>query len=504
MRNKLKISLFAAVFIVSLLAAAFVTDASSGAVSAAKAAYEAKFQKYLASVKQGAPDADQETALGELLEAREAYLGALADEASRLTGAQAEKLRAEIEKIRNISPAALAGSKSASKSGAQKASPASAKTPSSGGAQKSAAVRAGSGAASTASAGLSKVKKTFGEAVSFVSSAVSFVSGYVGDFFASKYDEKKLSTEVARDPAASTKGFTTGVNFPWVRGKYGWDVCVHESWGKGFDAAAIESAFAKFRSKKFTVVRWFLYCNGVANPKMDASGRFLVPEKEFFDNFDTVMRLAKKYDQKLVWSLLDFHWFMKDSPKFEKYSKIAKDPVLLENFIQAAVIPLAKKYADDESIYAWEIINEPEWVTAGVSYPGAPGALTVDELKNLVRKVTGAIHSVSSRPVTVGSAFPKWLPLYVGTGIDIYQAHYYDKGVPIAKKSFSAAEFKKKYGLSNKVVLGEFASKGSRYTIAQYINMAREAGYDGAWVWGYFSDDESTSQKAIDATPVRY
>lgn len=502
MRSTIKYSAMVCVVFIALMSAAFHAEVIAGTLSAARSCFEASYQKYLSLIKADSASLAQEQALRELVAAREAYVKVLADEAARASGVEAAKLRAELERIRNLSFQIRVTAAADSNANGQNLK--KAPLPVSGGAQKPLLTFANSRAASIAGSFGNTIKNSFARIASAVSSAVTFVSGYAGDFFAAKYDETKIPREVAVDPAASTKGFTTGVNFPWVKGKYGWDVCVHQSWGKGFDEAAIESAFAKFKRKKFKVVRWFLYCNGVAEPKMDGSGRFMVPGKEFFDNFETVMRLAGKYDLQMVWSLLDFGWFKKDSANFVKYSMIAKDPVLLENFIQSAVVPLVKKYADDKAIFAWEVINEPEWVTAGVSYPGAPGSMSVDELRDLVKKITQAIHAAGSRPVTVGSANPKWLSLYVGTGIDIYQAHYYDKGSRIAKNSFSATKFKKKYNLKNQVILGEFASKGSRYTIAQYINMAREAGYDGAWVWGYYSEDESTDPSAIDGAEIRY
>ena len=50
----------------------------------------------------------------------------------------------------------------------------------------------------------------------------------------------------------------------------------------------------------------------------------------------------------------------------------------------------------------------------------------------------------------------------------------------ISKSAFSAREFKKRYKVDAPVVLGEFASKGSRYTVPQWVNMAIDGGYDGA------------------------
>ncbi len=522
MKSRTIKTLAAAIFMVLCLCA--FTYAQGSSISALKQNYESRYQNYLSLLTAGADDKTLEISCDALIEAKNRYLAALKTEAER-PGNNDGQTRNEIlklEKDQLINNKTVKTDLSAGVPALKNSNAASSKVSSKasrikdGGALKNAGVSSkaastasnstGGGFWSKVSAGASKVKNFFARAAAsvkgFFSSAQKFVSDTVEGVTSDKYDETDIEKTVPpiAEIRARSKDFSIGVNFPWLPGGYGWDIGSHDSWGTKFNEKITDETFAKMAGLKLSVVRWFLYCDGRANPKFDNnSGLFKYPDERFSADFDKIMELARKHHIKIVWSFLDFHWFKKDAPNFEKYSKIARDQDLQKDFIEKAIMPIVKKYADDEAIFAWEVINEPEWITANVTAPGAPGQISVSELQGLVKNATAAIHSVSKKPVTVGSANPKWMYLYVNTGIDMFQAHYYDKGSKIAKKTFSADEFKRRYKIDKPVILGEFASKGSRYTIGQYINMAVDSGYDGAWVWGYHSEDEATAKNNIDA-----
>jgi len=473
--------------------------------------YEALYNNYLSLINSGADDKTLELSGDLLINAKNRYLEALKSETEK-PGNNNAGIKNEISRLEktslSISASNLNGSKVSSSSISSKSSKIkSDKVPrtSAGASNEQTSISSG-GFWHKISTAISGVKNFFVEAASSVKSvfisAGKFASNTFENLTSDKYDEAEIEKTIP--PIAEirnrSKDFTLGVNLPWLPGGCGWDIGAHDSWGAKFSEEITDETFAKMASLKLNVVRWFLYCDGRANPKFDNnSGLFKYPDEKFTADFDKIMVLARKHNIRLVWSFLDFNWFKKDAANFEKYSKIASDPSLQKDFIEKAIMPIVKKYAADEAIFAWEVINEPEWITSNVTAPGAPGQINVKELQNLIKNVTEAIHSVSKKPVTVGSAHPKWMYLYVNTGIDIFQAHYYDKGSKITKKIFSAAEFKRKYKVANPVILGEFASKGSRYTIGQYVNMALDSGYDGAWIWGYHSEDESTDKNNINS-----
>jgi hypothetical protein len=499
--------------------------AEAASLQALKAGYESEFSGYMKLLIENAGENTLEKKAATLIEAKERYLAALLAEAEQLEKTGDSEKRDECAAVKNemlkLQKSAIlnsAGLKIQPLQVSSSAKTAKLKTAAASAGAKTGAARitdgraASSSSKTSASSGRSsffqsvgsffkKIKNAVG---GFLSSAGSFVKQTFDGIVSDKYEDNVSSNIPGSLQYAEFDGadFYLGANFPWLPGGYGWDIGNHDSWGSKFNEKIVDETFANFAAKKLKILRWFLYCDGRANPKFDAAaGLFKYPDARFMADFDKIMALAKKHDIKIVWSFLDFHWFKKDSANFAAYSKIASDAALQKDFIEKAIMPIVKKYADDGAIFAWEVINEPEWITSNVVAPGAPGAISVAELQALVKNATAAIKSASAKPVTVGSAKPQWMYLYVNTGIDMFQAHYYDKGSKIPKKIFSAFEFKKKYNISaaTPVILGEFASRGSRYTIGQYINMAKDSGYDGAWVWGYHSTDEATDRSKIDS-----
>lgn len=534
----LSVFIFAAFSVPYELSAAG-TGGGTASLPSLKTAYESEFNGYMKLLAADAGAGELELRAAALIEAKERYLAALEAEAERLEkdggteNGEGAAIKNEMLKLqRSALPNSAALKLQTGRTASQDFSAEGRATAGRGASSKSAesrAARIGGGAkaptaakttaaASSASAKtpagkLSAFFKSVGSffggvknaVAGFFSSAATFVKQTAANVFSPEYDENSFPSEIPASLAYHKfdgKDFCIGANFPWLPGGYGWDIGAHDSWGSRFNEKTVDETFARLAARKLTVVRWFLYCDGRANPKFDsAAGRFKHPDARFMADFDKIMKLAEKHGVKIVWSFLDFHWFKKDSANFAAYSKIASDPALQKDFIDKAVMPIVEKYASSPAIYAWEIINEPEWITSNVAAPGAPGTISVAELRALVANCAAAIRSASAKPITVGAAKPQWMRLYVGTGINMFQAHYYDKGSKIPKSAFSATEFKKKYKLdsSTPVILGEFASKGSRFTIGQYINMAKDAGYDGAWVWGYHSTDESTDKARIDA-----
>lgn len=467
-----------------LLLALAASAAYAADLPALKRDYEAKYLRFLAVAKEATDPATLESAAKDLEAARAAFLEA----GGRIEpGTLDELLGKTAPGPRAPKPPAPPPAVNAGKS-APPARIAGAQAP-------SAFDRAKKRAAET----WLFAKRTVAEGALWLGERVrTFLAGQSGPF-AESFDESRIERS-APDASGLPAGFSLGVNLPWLPGGYGWDLGVHGEWGTRFDEAALDRSFARFAALGLPVVRWFLYCDGRANPKFDAkTGRFLPPDPRFLADLDRAVALARKHKVRIVWSFLDFHWFQEKAANYKVYSRIATDAALRRDFIEKAVLPVVERYAEDPAIHAWEVINEPEWVTRGVNYPGAPGIFTPETLKVFVRDIALAMKGASGKPVTVGSAHPKWLHLCAGAGLDLYQAHFYDKGAKVAKAAFSAREFKRKHRIDAPVILGEFASKGSRYTVGQWIRMAEEAGYDGAWVWGYHSEDESTDRAAIDA-----
>ena len=141
--------------------------------------------------------------------------------------------------------------------------------------------------------------------------------------------------------------------------------------------------------------------------------------------------------------------------------------------------PLLERYGDEPSIFAWDIINEPEWVKT----------LTREELRAFLVETVSLVHATTRHPVTVGSAGTRWRDVYKGLGLDFYQVHWYDslKHQPSLDTPVSQLNF------DRPVLLGEFPTRGSKRAPDAIIEAARTAGYSGAFYWSVLSKDECSA-----------
>jgi hypothetical protein len=116
-------------------------------------------------------------------------------------------------------------------------------------------------------------------------------------------------------------------------------------------------------------------------------------------------------------------------------------------------------------------------------------------MRAFIRDVVTAIHHRTSHAATVGSASTRTLPLVAGLGLDVYQAHWYDRlarRAPIDRPVDSL-------DLDRPLILGEFPTRGSRWTPAELVASAKQAGYAGALAWSALAGDEGSRT----ATPWR-
>jgi hypothetical protein len=114
-------------------------------------------------------------------------------------------------------------------------------------------------------------------------------------------------------------------------------------------------------------------------------------------------------------------------------------------------------------------------------------------MRSFIGETAGLIHSRTSHAATVGSASTRSLPLVEGLGLDVYQAHWYDRLATSAPLDWPVASF----GLDRPLILGEFPTRGSRSTPRELLDTAREAGYAGALAWSALADDEASDLDAL-------
>lgn len=135
-------------------------------------------------------------------------------------------------------------------------------------------------------------------------------------------------------------------------------------------------------------------------------------DTNFFSNLDDVFDRALEHHIMLTPSILDFS-MLNDDFALGKYAgrqaSLIQDTSKTRRFIDNALIPMVQRYADQCNLIAWEIINEPEWVTdVSGNDPNITQHVTMSEMQRFAGMIAEAIHQNSPKMVTVGSASLKY------------------------------------------------------------------------------------------------
>jgi hypothetical protein len=202
-----------------------------------------------------------------------------------------------------------------------------------------------------------------------------------------------------------------------------------------------------------------------------------------FQDIDAALASAQQYGIRVMFVLFDFLWC--DVPRAVRGVQLGgRTHVLLTPDSRRALLedvlrPVLDRYGSNPSIFAWDIMNEPEWIKT----------LTRNEIHEFLHETVTLVHSITLHPATIGSAGTRWRDLYKGLGLDFYQVHWYDS----LKHQPSLETPVERLGFDRPVILGEFPTRGSRKSSEEIIDTARAAGYSGAFYWSVLSNDKSSA-----------
>jgi hypothetical protein len=327
-----------------------------------------------------------------------------------------------------------------------------------------------------------------------------------------------------------------GVNYPWI--DYAWDFGdPPAAWVNPDSVAAwrakkreqIVSDLRAFAEMGMFAARWFMLADGLSYgvgeeaPK-NVSGQWVFDPlpadhpfyKQLCDDFEFVLKTCSELNIKILPSLIDFHWLhpgvVADANanivKGGRYN-IIRDPAKSRAFFDAALEPLLEislRYPD--AIYAWEVINEPEWVTDTRSLikirSDENKTVTLDQMRAFIAEGVGRINGKQlpdgrqAFRSTVG--FAHWDAVEswdsAGLGVTLHQFHYYapDKR-EIPKHTFSA---------EYPCIIGEFATSFHRgwpelmkgdlaRTISARLQCVAEKGYPAVFLWSARATDDATT-----------
>ncbi len=313
-----------------------------------------------------------------------------------------------------------------------------------------------------------------------------------------------------------------GVNYPWF--DYGWDFgAAPPSWrGSSTDPrwfAAIDQDLQHLRNLGISVVRWFVLADGLTYgtgknaPRPDPakkgawrfdppalSAEFLAHFEELLKRFETANKDAKSAIQLLP-VLIDFHFCepgfgLAQLPDWVKQGRAdaITSAAKRKRFLDAVLDPLLRaSKAHPNAIYAWELINEPDWIVNGW-HPNGQTKLPVNAAAMVAFLDDGKsrIRASGFKP-TVGFATIDTLRRS-GVTAEINQFHHYPGGVHALERH----TFDPRYP----GIIGEFATAAgdtwpelvqTGQTAFNRLTLAKTQGYPLAIPWSFRATDVHTS-----------
>lgn len=285
-----------------------------------------------------------------------------------------------------------------------------------------------------------------------------------------------------------------GINYPWTvfDGKpnygcdFGWNKWDCHS-GVTANLAEVRADFAAMAAAGFAVARWFVFTDGRGGVQWSPNGELLGVADRFVDDMDAALEIAASAKVRLCLVLVDFAWI-----------DDATRRVALESnaFVERVLDPFLERYGFHPAIHSLDVINEPDWVTYGLATDPKRGVWPVDSLRDFVGAASKRIHERSSALVTLGGGQVRFArewadPAY---GLDIIQIHSYpDVRYPHRDESVFGRSAKD-FDLPKPLLIGECPSHprahpdghlSPAYTLNDYLQLARDGGYLGAWPWSF-------------------
>ncbi len=294
----------------------------------------------------------------------------------------------------------------------------------------------------------------------------------------------------------NTKGinlsFFTGVNLPWI--SYGNDFGVNP-WNKKAglsredNRAILENIFDKLNAKRVEIVRWFIFCDGRSGIVYDNEGIPIYVDKYLFNDIDAAIEVAEKNKIKIMFVLFDFLWFKEalvvKGVRLRGGEDIIKHQKKLKAIINNIIKPLFDRYGNSDTIIAWDIINEPEWVTNGYKKYIYGKGISFLRMRYFIKEMVKMIHNNTRQLATVGLANIDGIPLVIGSNLDFYQFHWYDRW----QNKLSLERHVSFFGLDKPLLLGEFPTKNSMHSPDKIVTLAKQSGYCGAIAWSALAND---------------
>ena len=291
--------------------------------------------------------------------------------------------------------------------------------------------------------------------------------------------------------------FVVGANLPWIG--YGTDIGAsawHPHGGLSARPEArdlLDRTLAALAADGVPVVRTFLLCDGRSGIRFADGDVPVGLDDSVFPDLDALLASARRHGVRLMPVLLDFHLCkpvrFAGGVQLGGRSRLVSDRALRTALVDDVLRPIVERYGDDETIAAWDVMNEPEWCLQRGRLSGHTG-VGFDALQEFLGWAVGCVRSSARQPVTIGCAAAQGLELVRPLGLDFYQLHWYEHfGWAALERPVADLDLD-----GRPVILGEFP--GRSRSIAAVVDAAKRAGYAGALVWSILAEDDQSAYPA--------
>jgi hypothetical protein len=281
--------------------------------------------------------------------------------------------------------------------------------------------------------------------------------------------------------------FFLAVNYPWLdyRCDFG-----RSPWGysgvaltPSQDTVAVD--FARIKSAQVSVVRWFLLCDGRSGIRYE-NGIPAAPDEFLFKDVAAALDLASQSSLQLCFSLFDFPWLQ--TPDASDSALPGRAALQFtggrEALLQKILVPLFREFRSHPALFAWEIVNEPEWAIPEFQ-PSPKATLSLANARSFFSEIAQAIREEARVPATLGSARLSWVRAWSAIGLDLLEAHYYpqlerDQNGSLAQQLAALSD------LTLRLWLGELPANDPStpdYSLTKTLTVCRDAGLAGAGIW---------------------
>jgi hypothetical protein len=286
----------------------------------------------------------------------------------------------------------------------------------------------------------------------------------------------------------------SGINYPWTvfdgRPNYGCDFG-RNRWGSHAGVTAhldeVRADFEAMARAGFEVARWFVFTDGRGGVDWGGSGELAGIGPQFFDDMDAALEVSSATRVRLCLVLVDFAWMDDPGRRSALDSGAFHDRVL---------DPFLDRYGRVDAIHSIDIINEPDWVTEGLATDPRRGVWPIARLRAFAGEAAARIHARSSALVTLGGGQPRFAREWdsAAYGLDVVQIHSYPDVRDADRDGWVFGKRAADFGLNKPLLIGECPSHPRRhpeghlspaFTFADYLALARDGGYAGAWPWSF-------------------